>query len=781
MSAAVSTRIPPNILAAFGRGSDTMLAHISPREAAILKMLGGSGGQNPTTGLPEFDDSGGGAQTPPPAGVADPVPFQNISPTTIGGALPTTGIFAPSAFPGQPASSISDFSGAPTGFTPLQAGAQVPSYALQAWQNYLSANQSTPTQGIFGSFDVNGQPNYGVFNPATQGTMSGGDAAGTSFPIASSFQPFTVPYDPSVNVGGLYRDYMQQILPGQDVGGAGAAYTFTPQGGVPTSAELASASLTNKQEHLPFNPIGLEALSFPFMVAGAGAGLNALFGATDLGAVGGVSGADALAADLGGLPATQSLAALDAGTAAAEAGAAGAVTDASLLPGAFGQSFTDAFGSQLAGLGADATTGVGAAATDASLLPGAFGQSFTDAFGSQLGNIAGDAAATTGSGVAAGTDVAASTIGAPAAATDAAPNLFLGATESAPIDTAAIGDASQLPGSFGPSFQAAFGDELAAVQPPGFLSDAGDWLSNALDWTGNKILDYVGKNPVGTALSALGLGYSALTGNKPLSSFPGGPQLLANQGAINNLAGNLAGQVNSGTLPPAVTNAITAENQQIGNLGSLASGLLGQVNTGTLPPAITSAISQETADAAKLAGDSATMMSYLQTGTLPPAVAAQQKQTELANEASIRSRYASMGLSGSSAEVQDLQNARLAAFSSAAGIETQLFNTGVTEASNAASLDQTIASQTASVTNNLLAQGTAESNAVAQMVQAISNQVSSITTALISAETSAIGLSSDLSLQILKLSMAEDQSLGNAITALAAATARPTFTLNPVG
>lgn len=37
-----------------GRYGDTMLAHISPREAGVLKRMGGSGTVNPQTGLPEF-------------------------------------------------------------------------------------------------------------------------------------------------------------------------------------------------------------------------------------------------------------------------------------------------------------------------------------------------------------------------------------------------------------------------------------------------------------------------------------------------------------------------------------------------------------------------------------------------------------------------------------------------------------------------------------------------------------------------------------------------------
>ena len=39
-----------------GRGRDTVLAHITPKEAALLKKRGGSGSINPATGLPEFQE-----------------------------------------------------------------------------------------------------------------------------------------------------------------------------------------------------------------------------------------------------------------------------------------------------------------------------------------------------------------------------------------------------------------------------------------------------------------------------------------------------------------------------------------------------------------------------------------------------------------------------------------------------------------------------------------------------------------------------------------------------
>lgn len=41
-------------LAQYGRNGDTMMAHINPQEAQLLKALGGSGTTNPQTGMPEY-------------------------------------------------------------------------------------------------------------------------------------------------------------------------------------------------------------------------------------------------------------------------------------------------------------------------------------------------------------------------------------------------------------------------------------------------------------------------------------------------------------------------------------------------------------------------------------------------------------------------------------------------------------------------------------------------------------------------------------------------------
>jgi len=54
------------MLAGKGRGGDTMLAHITPKEVGLLKEAGGAGTVNPDTGLLEFYDWSGGYGTTDP-------------------------------------------------------------------------------------------------------------------------------------------------------------------------------------------------------------------------------------------------------------------------------------------------------------------------------------------------------------------------------------------------------------------------------------------------------------------------------------------------------------------------------------------------------------------------------------------------------------------------------------------------------------------------------------------------------------------------------------------
>ena len=72
------------LLRSKGRGKDTILAHINPQEAALLKRAGGSGSINPETGLPEFQEDYGDL------GYDTPVYFDGVeqSPSEVASAYP---------------------------------------------------------------------------------------------------------------------------------------------------------------------------------------------------------------------------------------------------------------------------------------------------------------------------------------------------------------------------------------------------------------------------------------------------------------------------------------------------------------------------------------------------------------------------------------------------------------------------------------------------------------------------------------------------------------------
>lgn len=121
LQADVTTNLPIAALAQIvrskGRGRDTVLAHITPREAKKLKREGGRGSINPETGLLEFEDSfdffGGptdyGSFSEPAAGQFTPNEPQYIynepagpayEPSATGGA--TLGGYTPYDFPAYP-------------------------------------------------------------------------------------------------------------------------------------------------------------------------------------------------------------------------------------------------------------------------------------------------------------------------------------------------------------------------------------------------------------------------------------------------------------------------------------------------------------------------------------------------------------------------------------------------------------------------------------------------------------------------------------------------------
>lgn len=95
-------------------------------------------------------------------------------------------------------------------------------------------------------------------------------------------------------------------------------------------------------------------------------------------------------------------------------------------------------------------------------------------------------------------------------------------------------------------------------------------------------------------------------------------------------------------------------------------------------------------EASQLGQQGSQLEGYLQSGTLPPGLKSGIDQATASAKATIRSRYASMGLSGSSAEQQELGAVDQRAQEQAAQLGMQLLNTGIGETGMASQLYQTL-------------------------------------------------------------------------------------------
>ena len=84
------------------------------------------------------------------------------------------------------------------------------------------------------------------------------------------------------------------------------------------------------------------------------------------------------------------------------------------------------------------------------------------------------------------------------------------------------------------------------------------------------------------------------------------------------------------------------------------------------------------------------LQSYLSSGQLPPGLQTSLDSARADAEASIKSRYANMGMSGSSAEAQDIQNMHSRIVSQGADMAMQLFQQGVSEQAISSRLYETI-------------------------------------------------------------------------------------------
>jgi hypothetical protein len=110
-----------------GRGKDTVLAHITPKEAALLKRRGGRGSINPDTGLPEF--AGGDGEISFDFGESGSSASEWNAPTEIEPVTTQTGGWDMSQFAGKPAPTIDT---SVTGEGAFAPGAQEPATTPRA-------------------------------------------------------------------------------------------------------------------------------------------------------------------------------------------------------------------------------------------------------------------------------------------------------------------------------------------------------------------------------------------------------------------------------------------------------------------------------------------------------------------------------------------------------------------------------------------------------------------------------------------------------------------------
>jgi len=185
--------------------------------------------------------------------------------------------------------------------------------------------------------------------------------------------------------------------------------------------------------------------------------------------------------------------------------------------------------------------------------------------------------------------------------------------------------------------------------------------------------------------------------------------------AITPTTDALSGAGGTSTLVKGATSAggegfnIGSFLKDYGSLGLAGAGLAYNMLKGNQKPEFQSNVENA---AAQLQAQGAQLQGYLTSGTLPPGMDAALQSAHNAAAAAIRSRYANMGMSGSSAEMNDLSNLAYTTVSQGANIASQLMQTGVNEQQFAAGLYQNLMSTS-------MAQDTAMSNSIAGFTNAM--------------------------------------------------------------
>lgn len=191
------------------------------------------------------------------------------------------------------------------------------------------------------------------------------------------------------------------------------------------------------------------------------------------------------------------------------------------------------------------------------------------------------------------------------------------------------------------------GAGAAGVSPAAITPTAFDTSSLALPTVP------AGSDGAGGILSALGI-------NSTKDAIQLGGGVL---GGVNALSGIIGANQTQSQVDAALKGITAAQGTQ-----AQATTNLNNTLTGTLAP-----------QAASEASSASTLEGYLSSGTLPPGAQTAIDQATASAKASIKSKYASLGLSGSTMETQDLNSVDMQAASQVVTLATNLYNTGVSQ------------------------------------------------------------------------------------------------------
>lgn len=413
------------------------------------------------------------------------------------------------------------------------------------------------------------------------------------------------------------------------------------------------------------------------LVAGAIAAIadfavDAFAGAGALEALGGTAliGEGASAVTLGGLASGVAGGAL-------VGGAEGALTGQGFLKGAEGGAITGGVGSFGPALGA--ATGLGTTAGDvlAGTAGGALGGLATGGnalTGAALGGAGGLAAGlTSGTSLLGNNAGSAAPAAGPSASSLSAPSSVAATT---PTDLTSVSGASDFSGS-GVAPSSSDSGWSSGSNAPSAVSTAnslgvggggpsgGSFTPSLVDANANL----AGSLPASSAASQLGVAPSTGTGSAaPTDAIDpwGGTGTTDNSGF-----GSAA--KSSGTF--GKVGDFLSNNSKLLGVGVSGVGLLNNLMSKSNVPGVNQ-ISQQAA-AAQQQGQ--VLQNYLATGTLPPAVQASVNAVTADGITAIKNKYAGMGISGSTGEVQDIARLQQQAVIQGATLADQMLQQGISE------------------------------------------------------------------------------------------------------